>query len=53
MSAHILNIFIEKISRGRSVRFSPHGSGTAEVLRTVLVHINEALINRFHIKLFY
>jgi hypothetical protein len=37
MNAHILNIFIEKINRGRRVRFSPHDSRTVRVLRMILV----------------
>jgi hypothetical protein len=37
MSAHILNIFIEKINRARKIRFLPHDSGTVRVLRTILV----------------
>jgi hypothetical protein len=36
MSAHILSIFIEKINRARRVWFSPHESGTAKVLHTIL-----------------
>jgi hypothetical protein len=37
MSAHILNIFVEKINRARRDRFSPRDSGTVKVLRTILV----------------
>jgi hypothetical protein len=37
MSAHILNIFIEKRNRARGVRVSPHKSRTVKVLRTILV----------------
>jgi hypothetical protein len=37
MSAHILNIFNEKINRARRVRFSPHDSGTVNVLRTTRI----------------
>jgi hypothetical protein len=37
LRAYILNIFIEKINIARRVRFSPHDSGTVEVLLTILV----------------
>jgi hypothetical protein len=32
MSAHILNIFIEKTNTARRLQFSPHDSGTVRVL---------------------
>jgi hypothetical protein len=37
MSAHILNIFIEKINKARRIWFSPYDTGTVKVLRTILV----------------
>jgi hypothetical protein len=37
MSAHNLNIFIEKINKDRIVWFSPHDNGTGRVLHMILV----------------
>jgi hypothetical protein len=44
MSAHILNIFIEKINRAKRVQFSLHDNGTVKVLYTILVLYSILLI---------
>jgi hypothetical protein len=44
MSAHILNIYIDKTNGARMIRLSPHDSGTVNVSRTVrTVHSVEGI----------